>query len=85
MILPFYIPLIAIIATFICIKSNNNFAYKKYKIQIFLTGVLFVIISQLSINFFNLISLDGLMVGLIPFAVSLISYIYFLNKIKKAC
>lgn len=84
-ILPFYIPLIAIIATFICIKSNNNFAYKKYKIQIFLTGVLFVIISQLSINFFNLISLDGLMVGLIPFAVSLISYIYFLNKIKKAC
>ena len=83
-ILPFYIPLIAIIATFICIKSNNNFAYKRYKIQIFLVGVLFVIISQLSINLFNLISLDGLIIAFLPLAVSFISYIYYLNRIKKA-
>ena len=83
-ILPFYVPLIAIIATFICIKSNNNFAYKRYKIQTFLVGVLFVIISQLSINLFNLITLDGLIIAFLPLAVSLLGYIYFLNRIKKA-
>ena len=83
-ILPFYIPLIAIVATFICIKSNNNFAYKRYKIQTFLVGVLFVIISQLSINFFNLVSLDGFIIAFLPFVVSLVGYIFFLNRIKKA-
>lgn len=82
-IIPFYIPLIAIIATFICIKSNNNFAYKKYKIQIFLVGVLFVIISQMSINLFNPINLGGLAIALIPMVVSFIGYIYFLVKTKK--
>ena len=82
-ILPFYIPLIAIIATFVCVKSNNNFALKRYKIQIFLTGILFVIISQLSINLFNPISLNGLSLVFLPLVVSLIVYLYFLKKIKK--
>ena len=82
-ILPFYIPLIAIIATFVCVKSNNNFAFKRYKIQIFLTGILFVIISQLSINLFNPISLNGLSLVFLPLVVSLIGYLYFLKKIKK--
>ena len=82
-ILPFYIPLIAIIATFVCVKSNNNFAFKRYKIQIFLTGILFVIISQLSINLFNPISLNGLSLVFLPLVVSLIGYLYFLKKLKK--
>ena len=49
-ILPFYIPLLFIIATFLILKSKNNLNYKFFKIKIFLLGILIVIFSQISVN-----------------------------------
>ena len=83
-ILPFYIPLITIIASFLCIKSSSNKRYGIFKTQIFLIGILIIILSQISINIFNIVSLIGMSTLIIPLVVSILSYYFFLNKTKNS-
>ena len=71
--LPFYIPLVSIIVSFLVLNSHNNFNYRKTKLLIFLGGICFIIISQISVNFisdkflFNLIILSILPLMLVLF------------------
>jgi lipopolysaccharide export system permease protein len=51
--LPFYISLISIIVTFLILNSHNQHNYKKTKLITFLFGILFIILSQISVNFIS--------------------------------
>ena len=82
-ILPIYFPLISIIACFVIIKSNNNKNYKFYKIKVFLSGILFIIISQISVNLISKDLLIGIVTISIPFLIMIITYLFFMNLIKK--
>ena len=81
-ILPFYIPLIFIIAGFLVLKSKNNPNYKFFKTIVFLSGILFIIFSQISVNLVSKSNFVGLIIILIPLILILSSYIIFLNKTK---
>ena len=81
-ILPFYIPLIFIIAGFLVLKSKNNSNYKFFKTKVFLSGILLIIFSQISVNLVSKSNFIGLIIILIPLILILSSYIIFLRKTK---
>ena len=81
-ILPFYIPLLFIVASFLILKSKNNLNYKYFKIKIFLTGILLIIFSQISVNLASKSNHMSLIFIIVPLILIFLSYIIFLNKIK---
>ena len=83
-VLPFYIPLLFIIATFLILKSKNNLNYKYFKIKIFLLGILIVIFSQISVNLVSKNNFMTLMMIITPIILFLLSYLIFLNKTKSS-
>ena len=83
-VLPFYIPLLFIIATFLILKSKINLNYKFYKIKIFLFGILVVIFSQISVNLVSQNNLLSITMTVAPIILILLSYLIFLNKTKSS-
>ena len=51
MYLPIYIPLIALMASFLILKSKSSFNYSAFKIYVFTAGVFFLVISEISLKF----------------------------------
>ena len=83
-ILPLYIPLLFIIASFLILKSKNNLNYKFFKIKVFLMGILFVIFSQISVNLVSKSNFISLTMVIIPPILILFSYIIFLIETKSS-
>ena len=83
-VLPFYIPLIFTIATFLILKSKNNLNYKSFKLKIFLLGILLIIFSQISVNLVSKNNLMGFIIVIVPILLLIISYLIFLKKIKSS-
>ena len=82
--LPLYIPLLALMGSFLILKSNISVNYKFYKIKIFLTGIFFVILSQVSINFISTNFIASIFTILLPVIMMIISYITFVIQMKKS-
>ena len=83
-ILPLYIPLLFIVASFLILKSKNNTDYRFFKIKIFLTGILLIIFSQISVNLASKSNYMSLITIIVPLILIFFSYIIFLNKVKKS-
>ena len=49
--LPIYILLLALIGSILVLKSQNSKNYSRFKIKIFLAGILFIVISEITLNF----------------------------------
>ena len=79
-ILPFYIPLLFIIASFLILKSKNNLNYKFFKIKIFLMGILFVIFSQISVNLVSKNNFMSLTMVIIPLILIFFLILFFFRK-----
>ncbi len=82
-ILPIYVPILCIIASFVVLKSNNNDSFKNFKIKVFLCGILIIIFSQISINTVTISIHAGVATLCMPLILLFISYLFFLNKNKK--
>ena len=67
--LPFYIPLLSVIVCFIILKSNKNLKYKKFKFQIFIFGMIIIILSQISVNIISLNNLNNIFTLLFPISL----------------
>ena len=83
-ILPFYIPIICIIASLIVIKSSNSEQFKNFKIKIFLSGILIIIFSQVSVNTISVNFGTAILTICTPFILFLTTYLFFLMKAKKS-
>ena len=83
-ILPFYIPLLFIIATFLILRSNVNLNYRYFKIKVFLLGILIIIFSQISVNLVSKNNFATLAIIITPLILILCSYLFFLNKAKSS-
>ena len=78
--LPFYIPLISIIVSFLILNSHNHFNYKKTKLITFLTGILFIILSQISVNFISeKIYFNYLILLVLPITIIFLIYLFNLK------
>ena len=81
-ILPFYIPLLFIISSFLTLKSKSHLNYNYFKVKIFLVGIMFVVFSQISVNLVSKSFVIGLSTVSLPLLFILITYLIFINKTK---
>ena len=82
-ILPLYIPILCIIASLVVLKSNNNDKFKNFKLKVFLSGIITIVFSQISINTVSINISAAIATLCTPFILLFISYLLFLNKNKK--
>ena len=76
----FYIPLLMMIALLVILKSKETINYLKYRIYIFILGILTIVISELSLRFISLEIYQNLMVSFLPIIVLI--FIFFIIKFK---
>lgn len=82
-IIPIYIPILALISLFLIITSKEKINYSKYKLLIFLTGIFFIILSETTLRFIQDNIEKNIILILIPFLILILFYIFFLNKFNK--
>ena len=76
----FYIPLLMMIALLVILKSKETINYLKYRIYIFILGILTIFISELSLRFISLEIYQNLIVSFLPIIVLI--FIFFILKYK---
>lgn len=76
----FYIPLLMMIALLVILKSKETINYLKYRIYIFILGILTIVISELSLRFISLKIYQNLIVSFLPIVVLI--FIFFIIKFK---
>jgi len=83
MYLPVYIALIGLIASLILLKSKNTQGYFSFKIKIFLTGIFFIILSDILLNYTGNKIINNLIYILTPVFSFLIIYQILFLKLRK--
>jgi len=83
MYLPVYIVLIGLIASLILLKSKNTQGYFSFKIKIFLTGIFFIILSDILLNYTGNKIINNLIYIVIPVFSFLIIYQILFLKLRK--
>ncbi len=78
-IIPFYIPTLMLTILFLLLKSKENINYFKYRIFIFLLGLLIIISSEMSLRFIKDNIFENIKIFAIPIITSFSVYliIYF--------
>ena len=80
--LPLYLPLFALVACFLILKSKDNSEYTNFKFKLFLTGIVFLIISEVSIRYAGLNNKFNLIFILTPIILFLSLRIIFNNQLR---
>jgi len=82
-ILPFYLPVLTLIASLIIIKSKDDYEFVKYKIGLFIFGVITIIISEISIRYSSSNIIENIYLISLPILLFFFIYIYFKIKLRK--
>jgi lipopolysaccharide export system permease protein len=82
-ILPFYLPVLTLIASLIIIKSKDDYEFFKYKFGLFILGVMTIIISEVSIRYSSSNILEDVFFVSLPILLFFFIYIYFKVKLRK--
>ena len=77
---PLYIPLLAIVSALLLIKSKNSIMYSRYKIIIFVTGVILIAFSEILTKFFSYNFNKSFLMMIIPILFSIIFYFLFYKQ-----
>jgi len=82
-LLPFYIPIVALICSFLLIKaqSKKNFFINKY--SIFVLGFLVLLYSELIIRFTGISKIVGTLFVISPFILTPIIYLFLIFKLNR--
>ena len=83
-ILPFYLPVLTLIASLIIIKSKDDYKFSKYKIGLFIFGVTTIIISEVSMRYSSSNILENIYLVSLPVLLFFFIYIYFKIKLRKS-
>ena len=82
-ILPFYLPVLTLIASLIIIKSIDDYEFFKYKLGLFILGVMTIIISEVSMRYSSSSILENIYLVSLPVLLFFFIYIYFKIKLRK--
>ena len=77
---PLYIPLLAIVSALLLIRSKNSAGYSKYKIMVFITGVILISLSEILSKFFSYNLNKSFLLMVFPILVSIIFYFLFYKQ-----
>ena len=80
--LPFYFPLITIIACLLITKSKDDYKFTQFKFILFNFGVAIIILSEISIRYSGLKPLYSYIFIFIPIILFISTYLYLFNKAK---
>ena len=81
-IVPFYIILLMMTILMLALKSKESTNYLNFRIFIFITGVLIIVFSEISLRFIGSNIKDSTVPILLPFLTIFVTYIFFLIKLK---
>ena len=76
-IIPFYLPILMMILLFLTLKSKESINYSKYRIIIFLLGMITLICSEMTLKFINNDLVENLRIIIIPLILVVILYSIF--------
>jgi len=82
LIIPFFIPTLILISSYLIISSKENVDYLKKRIYIFLFGMFIIIFSETSLRFVVDSFLENLKVIFLPFVIFLILYLIVFFKLR---
>ena len=82
-ILPFYLPVLTLIASLIIIKSKDDYEFFKFKFGLFIFGVITIIISEISMRYSSSNILENIYLVSLPILLFFFIYIYFKIKLRK--
>ena len=74
---PLYIPLLAIVSALLLIKSKNSIGYSRFKIKIFVIGVIFISFSEILTKFFSYDLNKSFLLMVAPILISVMLYYLF--------
>ena len=80
--LPLYLPLLALIACFLILKSKDNHEYINFKFKLFVIGIVFLIISEVSLRYAGLNNKYNLIFILTPIILFLSLRTIFNNLLR---
>ena len=79
-IIPLYIPVLILISLLLIFKSKENTNYSRYRILIFLIGLITIIVSEMTIRLINENFFENIKYFIVPIFLIIIIYsIYFLK------
>jgi lipopolysaccharide export system permease protein len=81
-ILPFYLPLLSLIATFIIIKSKDSYNYQKLQFLLFFIGTVIIIISEVSVRYSSINNYLSILFSTIPIIFFIGFYYFLINQLK---
>ena len=79
-LIPFYIPLLSLIPILLITSSKENLNYNRVRLVTFLIGLFMIVFSETTIRYISKISIYDIGIVIIPFALFLLLYLFFLNK-----
>jgi lipopolysaccharide export system permease protein len=82
LILPFYLPLLSLIATFLIIKSKDSYNYQRLQFLLFFIGTLIIVISEVSVRYTSINNFLIFLFSAIPIIFFISFYLLLLNKLK---
>ena len=81
-IIPLYIPVLILISLLLILKSKENTNYPRYRILIFLIGLITIIISEMTIRLINENIYNNIKFFIIPFILVISLYFMYFLKFK---
>ena len=80
--MPLYLPLLALIACFLILKSKDTQEYTNFKFKLFLIGIILLIISEVSIRYAGLNNKSNLIFILMPVILFIMARTFFSNQLR---
>ena len=81
-ILPLYLPILALIATFMIIKSKDSYNYQRLQFLLFSIGTSIIIFSEISVRYTSINNLLVAIFSTMPIIFFITFYIFLSNKLK---
>ena len=82
--LPLYLPLIALITSFLLLTSKDQFNFKSYKLKIFLLSIFSIIISEFSVRYSGINLKNNIIFITLPIILFLVTLTIFKQRTKKS-
>ena len=79
-LIPFYIPLLTLVALLLITTSKENLNYNKLRVATFSLGLIIIIFSETTISFISKISIYDIGIMVIPLILISILYLFFFRQ-----
>ena len=83
LIVPFYILIISLVGGCLALRSEIQNNFNKYKLIVFFIGIIFIILSQMLIQYSSELIFKNISILIAPFLISLLFYLFLKFKLRE--